>query len=170
MTGFTVFAEANVERLRRTAYLLCRDWHLAQDLTQTTLTKVYLAWRRVDRDGDAFGYARKVLLRVHLDHVRRRSSTEYRMADLPELPGAGTDRELRLGMLAALGRLSVDDRTVLVLRYWEDLSEAETGRDLTVGLLSGVGGTAGVRPRRPRRCHRWRCPGRSGGLGSGRAG
>ena len=65
---FVEFATASARRLSQAAYLMCRDWHLAQDLTQSALTKVYLAWSRIGRDGgDRYAYARTVLLRLVLD-------------------------------------------------------------------------------------------------------
>ena len=61
---FLAFAQASAPRLQQAAYLMCRDWHLAQDLTQATLTRVYLAWGRIDRAGaDRYAYARTVLMR-----------------------------------------------------------------------------------------------------------
>jgi RNA polymerase sigma-70 factor (sigma-E family) len=118
---YVEFAEASVERLRSTAFLMCRDWHLAQDLTQITLTKVYLAWARVSRAGNVDAYARKVLMRAYLDHVRRRSSGEVVTATLPE--SARDDaQDLRLTLLDALALLPPRDRAIVVLRYWEDYS------------------------------------------------
>ncbi|GAB2826248.1 SigE family RNA polymerase sigma factor [Actinoallomurus bryophytorum] len=116
---FSDFAEAAVVRLRQTAFLLSRDWHLAQDLTQITLAKVYLKWRRID---DPHAYAKKILLRAFLDHKRRRSSDELAVEELPEIPAADDGPDLRLTLFEALGRLPARDRAVVVLRYWEDLS------------------------------------------------
>lgn len=116
---FSEFAEAAVTRLRQTAFLLSRDWHLAQDLTQITLAKVYVRWRRID---DPHAYARKTLLRAFLDHRRRRSSGEVAVAELPETSAAGDQPDLRLTLFDALGHLPPRDRAIVVLRYWEDLS------------------------------------------------
>jgi RNA polymerase sigma-70 factor (sigma-E family) len=116
---FSDFAEAAVVRLRQTAFLLSRDWHLAQDLTQITLAKVYLKWRRID---DPHAYAKKILLRAFLDHKRRRSSDELAVEELPEAPADDDRRDLRLTLFEALGRLPPRDRAIVVLRYWEDLS------------------------------------------------
>jgi RNA polymerase sigma-70 factor (sigma-E family) len=122
--AFCEFAEAAGDRLRRTAFLLSHDWHLAQDLTQIALAKVYVKWRRVD---DPHAYAKKVMLRAFLDHKRRRSYGEHTTAELPETPAAGgeTGPELRLTLLAALGRLPPRSRAIVVLRYWEDMSVRE---------------------------------------------
>jgi RNA polymerase sigma-70 factor (sigma-E family) len=116
---FSAFAATAATRLRQTAFLLSRDWHLAQDLTQITLAKVYLKWRRIS---DPHAYAKKTLLRVFLDHKRRRSSGELTVGELPETPAAGDQSDLRLTLFEALDHLGPRDRAIVVLRYWEDLS------------------------------------------------
>ncbi|MGF1426970.1 sigma-70 family RNA polymerase sigma factor [Kitasatospora sp. LaBMicrA B282] len=136
---FIAFAEANATRLRQIAYLMCRDWHLAQDLTQTALTKMYVHWNKVSRDqgGDPFRYARKVLLNSLLDHRRRLSSTELTVEQLPDRPAAGGDRTAtRLTLLEALDLLSKRDRAIVLLRYWEDQSVEATAEIL--GLSTSV--------------------------------
>jgi RNA polymerase sigma-70 factor (sigma-E family) len=134
---FTAFAEANVTRLRQIAYLMCRDWHLAQDLTQTALTKMYVHWNKITRDPDTdpFRYARKVLLNALLDHRRLRSSTEVTVDQLPDRPVGGADpTAARLTLLDALARLPRRDRAIVLLRYWEDHSVAETAEILGVSV------------------------------------
>jgi RNA polymerase sigma-70 factor (sigma-E family) len=118
---FAEFAGAHAERLRTTAYLLCHDWHLAQDLTQTALTKLFLSWRRAVQADHLLAYAQKILLRVYLDHRRRRSSTESTPGVLHE-PAYRHNPELRLTMMDALGRLPARDRAIVILRYFEDYS------------------------------------------------
>src|SRR3982750_2296369 len=68
---FVAYYTARAGQLRNTAYLLCGDWHLAEDLTQTTFTKLYRAWSRIDRHEVLDQYARQVLLRTFLDERRR---------------------------------------------------------------------------------------------------
>ncbi|MDH6117185.1 SigE family RNA polymerase sigma factor [Kitasatospora sp. GAS204B] len=134
---FTAFAEANVTRLRQIAYLMCRDWHLAQDLTQSTLTKMYVAWNRLARHGsDPFGYARKVLLNTLLDHKRLRSSSELAVDQLPDLPHPGDPTADRLTLLNALALLPKRERAIVLLRYWEDQSVEQTAEIL--GLSTSV--------------------------------
>jgi RNA polymerase sigma-70 factor (sigma-E family) len=118
---FAEFANAHAERLRTTAFMLCRDWHLAQDLTQTALTKLFLSWRRAVQADNLVAYAQKILLRAYLDHRRRRSSTESTPGVLHE-PTYRESPELRLTMLDALARLPARDRAIVVLRYFEDYS------------------------------------------------
>jgi len=125
---FAEFAGASALRLRRTAFLLCHDWHLAEDLTQTALAKTYVAWRRVLQTGNPEAYTRKILLRVFLDQQRRRSASELVLSELPE-GGQQEHSELRLTLLEALRRLPPRDRAIVVLRYWEDHS-LETTADM----------------------------------------
>ncbi|WP_199509529.1 SigE family RNA polymerase sigma factor [Nucisporomicrobium flavum] len=128
---FTEFAGACAERLRTTAFMLCRDWHLAQDLTQSTLTKLYLGWRRVRQADNLPAYAQKVLVRVYLDHRRRRSSTEAVVGALHE-QGYRHHPDLRLTMLDALAQLPPRDRAIVILRYFEDLSVEQVADALEV--------------------------------------
>ncbi|MEV4705178.1 SigE family RNA polymerase sigma factor [Actinoplanes sp. NPDC049316] len=128
---FTEFAGACAERLRTTAFMLCRDWHLAQDLTQSTLTKLYLGWRRVRQADNLTAYAQKVLVRVYLDHRRRRSSTETVTAAVHEA-GYRHQPDLRLTMLDALAHLPPRDRAIVILRYFEDLSVEQVADALDV--------------------------------------
>ena len=125
---FAEFAAASALRLRRTAFLLCHDWHYAEDLTQTALAKTYVAWRRVRPTGNPEAYTRKILLHSFLDQQRRRSSTELVLPALPET-GWQEHSDLRLTLLEALRGLPPRDRAIVVLRYWEDHS-VETTADL----------------------------------------
>jgi len=121
---FTAFVESAAARLRRSAYLMCRDWHLAQDLTQHTFTKMYASWDRIRTGTNLEGYSRRVLMNLVFDQQRRRSGSEIVLAELPDQPdgaAAGTP-ELRLALVDALARLTVEDRAVLVLRHAEDHS------------------------------------------------
>jgi RNA polymerase sigma-70 factor (sigma-E family) len=126
---FVEYARAAAPRLRRTAFLLCHDWHLAQDLTQTALAKLFVHWGRIQRRDSPDAYARKVLLRVFLDHQRRSSSREVVVERITDSAAPGGQPELRLTLLEALGRIPARDRAILVLRYWEDQS-IETVADL----------------------------------------
>ncbi|TDD54821.1 RNA polymerase sigma factor [Saccharopolyspora elongata] len=134
---FREFAAARALWLRRSAYLLCGDWHFAEDLTQNTLLKLYRAWKRVNMS-TVDSYARKTLLRVWLDESRRPwRRAERRDGSLPETGDDTADpaeaglrswsREL---LLRALSEVPPKQRAVLVLRYWEDLSIAEVAAAL----------------------------------------
>ena len=126
---FTEYAAARAARLRETAYLLCGDWHRAQDLTQTTLAKLYVVWPRIERSEAIDAYARKVLTNEYLGYRRRRSSSERVMEEMPETAAWPEEHDLRLTLLQALERLTPTKRAVVVLRYWEDHS-IETVADM----------------------------------------
>jgi RNA polymerase sigma-70 factor (sigma-E family) len=122
--------------LRRTAYLLCRDWDLAADLTQTTLARMFVQWHRITRRDNPHAYARQVLTRAFLDHHRSKRSHEVVTADFADVPGTSEDSDLRLALIDALGRLPPRDRAIVVLRYWEDLSVESVAEIL--GLPTGT--------------------------------
>ncbi len=129
--GFEEFAHARGRHLFRTALLLCGDWHLAEDLTQTALAKIYASWTRVQRADNQDAYARSILVRSYLSHRRlRRSSEKPAFGELPDGIAPTGDPALRVTLLAALGELPPRDRAVLVLRYWEDRSVEETAAEL----------------------------------------
>ncbi|WP_433060884.1 SigE family RNA polymerase sigma factor [Dactylosporangium sp. CS-033363] len=119
---FVEYARIAAPRLRRTAYLLCHDWHLAQDFTQSALAKLFVHWPRIQRRESPDAYARKVLLRVFLDHQRRSSSREIVTDRVAERAAPDGRPELRVTLLEALRRIAPRDRAILVLRYWEDQS------------------------------------------------
>lgn len=118
---FVEFARAHAAGLRRTAFLMCRDWHLAQDLTQTALAKLYASWGRLEWLDSPVGYAKKVLLRTFLDHQRRRGSREL-VVESPPDSVIEFNPDLRITLLDALAQLPPRDRAIVVLRYWEDHS------------------------------------------------
>ncbi|MYS21764.1 RNA polymerase sigma-70 factor, sigma-E family [Streptomyces sp. DvalAA-14] len=126
------FAAARSRHLFRTACLLTGDWHLAEDLVQETLAKMYRSWRRLNRTEAPVAYANTVLIRTFLSQRRRRSSAEYPSDRLPDTAGPVADAELRLTLLEALARMPPRDRAVLVLRYWEDRSVEQTAQVLHV--------------------------------------
>jgi RNA polymerase sigma-70 factor (sigma-E family) len=127
---FVEFAGASFGRLWRTAFLLCGDWHTAEDLTQTTLAKVFVAWRRISHRNAVHAYAMRTLLNTYLTESRRNRPVEVLMEQLPELSQEAPGPELRLAVLAALATLPPKARAVVVLRYWADLSV-----DQVAGLL-----------------------------------
>ncbi|WBB67575.1 SigE family RNA polymerase sigma factor [Micromonospora sp. WMMD812] len=126
------FVESRYLHLRRTAYLLCGDWHRAEDLVQTALARMVVAARRRRIDSlDA--YSRRVLLRVYLDDNQRGSRRRERLgSDLADLPAPAGDRVEALTVLAALRTLPPRQRAAVVLRYWEDRSVEETAEALGV--------------------------------------
>ncbi|MGX1477147.1 UNVERIFIED_CONTAM: RNA polymerase sigma-70 factor (sigma-E family) [Streptomyces canus] len=124
---YAEFAAARAGHLYRSACLLTAgDTHLAEDLVQEALGRIYVRWSRISVVGNPAAYAQTVLVRVFLTHQRRRSSKERATDVLPEVAAAGVDTPLRLTLLDALARLPAKDRAVIVLRYWEDRSIEET--------------------------------------------
>ena len=130
--GYVEFATARGGALFRTAWLLTGDWHLAQDLVQDTLGRLYARWPAVAAADRPEAYARTVLVRLFLSQRRRRSSTERPTALVDEVPAPDGDSDLRVTLLDALARLDRLDRSVVVLRYWQDLDAATTAE--LVGL------------------------------------
>jgi len=132
--SFRVFAVEHAARLRRSAYLFCGDWHLAEDLMQSALIKIYRSWTRVEKDESLANYSRTVLLRTWLDEKRRPwRRSEQSSAEVPERldeargPADSPDRLWARDLVhQGLLRLPPRQRAVLVLRYFDDLSVAET--------------------------------------------
>jgi RNA polymerase sigma-70 factor (sigma-E family) len=123
---FVQFADAVSARLRRTAFLLCGDWHTAEDLTQSTLAKIFVAWRRINRRDAVSAYAMRTLLNTYLAESRKKRPGEVLMGQLPEPRVEAPSPELRMAVLEALAMLPPKARAVVVLRYWEDLSIEQT--------------------------------------------
>ena len=128
--AFRDYVGARMERLRRTAFLYCRDWHTADDLVGTTLVKLYQHWHRAQRAGNLDAYVHGMLAHAWLDERRRpwrrEFSTEPGSASFDRVvhPDASSDeREL---LRTALLRVPERRRAVLVLRFWLDLSIEQT--------------------------------------------
>ena len=123
---FVEFAEAVSPRLRRTAFLLCGDWHTAEDLVQTALVKVFVSWRKIRRQDAVHAYATRTLLNTYLAHKRLKRTGEVLTGRLPEPVVQAPAPEERIMLLDALAALPPRGRAVVVLRYWEDLSVEQT--------------------------------------------
>jgi RNA polymerase sigma-70 factor (sigma-E family) len=136
---FVDFAESSRDRLRRTAYLMCGDWHRSSDIVQEALIRVYVAWPRLERKGGMTAYARRAVVSVAIDQSRRRSSTELPSAHDETVRGSGdvatgvVDRDL---LLRALALLPKRQRACVVLRYYEDLPVADVAAAL--GISEGT--------------------------------
>ena len=128
---FTQFVVARGSALRRTAYLMTGQWADAEDLTQTALSRLYLAWPRVRLDG-AEGYARTILARSLVDTRRRFWHRERPTSQLPERADLADLAEDRLDLRRALALLPTSQRVVLVLRFWDDLTVQEVAEVLRV--------------------------------------
>ncbi len=128
---FTAFVAARGAALLRTAYLLTGDHQAGEDLVQTALAKTYVAWPRI-RAGEAVeSYVRRTMVTTQTSWWRRRWRGETPTEVLPEAPDAGAsdaarDHAERDRLWRHLALLSERQRAVVVLRYYEDLGEAET--------------------------------------------
>jgi RNA polymerase sigma-70 factor (sigma-E family) len=137
---FRTWAAPARVRLRRTAFLLCGDWHLAEDLTQDTLVRVYAVWDRVSASGPPDAYAVRTLVNCQRAAARRPWRREHVVADVPDRadarPSAGSGAEERDRLIAALRGLGRSQRAIVVLRYWDDLSVDEVSQIL--GIAPGT--------------------------------
>jgi RNA polymerase sigma-70 factor (sigma-E family) len=124
---FDEFVAARSRALLRTAYLLTHDHALAEDLLQTALTKAWFAWKRIH--GEPEPYVRKILVNTYATWWRRKWNGEQPTDELPE-PGAGSGGDEAAAeptdLWTAMERLPRRMRATVVLRYFEDLTEAQT--------------------------------------------
>ena len=125
---YVEFATHALRELRRTAYLLCGDWHRAEDAAQEVLIRLYRRWPRVDRREGLRPYARRALVRILIDQGRRPWRREVSVETPPETatPEAVRAVDDRMVLIAALNRLPARRRACLVLRYFDELSVRET--------------------------------------------
>ncbi|MFC4063009.1 SigE family RNA polymerase sigma factor [Planomonospora corallina] len=128
--GFREFVVARQQALMRTAYLLTGDAHLAEDLLQSVLIKVVGQWPKLARDGNPEAYTRKALVNQYISWWRRQR-LESPSADPPDR-GTSCDETVldRIVLRQALAKLTPKQRAVVVLRFWEDLTETQTAEAL----------------------------------------
>ncbi len=132
-TGFRDYVQARQRALLRTARMLTGSQHQAEDLVQATLERVWPRWERIVRDGDPDPYVRRALVNTYSSWWQRKWRGEQPTSELPENP-VPDDEFARADLADALRRvlptLPKKQRAVLVLRYYDDLSEADTARIL----------------------------------------
>ncbi len=133
-TEFVDFVTAQRTALVRMARLLTAgDDAFAEDLVQTTLTKLYVHWPRVRRAGNPVGYARTSLTHTFVDEQRRAHRRREALTERPaETASVSHDADLARTVLDALSDLAPRQRAVVVLRHWLDLDIAETARVLAI--------------------------------------
>lgn len=129
---FAEFYLARGPALRRTAYLIVRDWHHAEDLTQQAFVRIYAAWPRIRRES-AEAYARKAVVNACLSDLRKRRP-ETPTETLPDGPVTSRDTPLDVGQVLAL--LPQRQRAIVALRFLDDLPVAEVARAL--GIAEGT--------------------------------
>jgi RNA polymerase sigma-70 factor (sigma-E family) len=125
---FSEFMARRHRDLVRSAFVLIGDRQRAEDLVQTALFRTFTAWSRLRSVDTAESYARTTMVRLALRWRARRWTSEIATGDVPESPLSADDDDAVMGVdvWRALRTLAVEQRAVLVLRYLEDLSEAET--------------------------------------------
>ena len=162
-SGFRAWASLRMPAMRRKAYLLTGDWHTADDVVQDTLVSLYARWPRLVGRGNPDAYATKVLVSRFLDDRRRPWRRETPSESLPDRVDVAAARDLdRVDgrddeLAAALATLPSDQRTVVVLRYADDLPLDDVARllDLPLGTVKSRAsrGTQALRAELTRRGH-----------------
>jgi RNA polymerase sigma-70 factor (sigma-E family) len=128
---FHAFVVARTPALSRTAYLLTGDAHLAEDLVQTALFKAARGWHRIQ--GDPEPYVRRILYTQNISWWRSRRHIREQTLGAYDVPAAAADHDLRMTLERALALLTTRQRTVLVLRFFEDLTEVQAAAMLGIG-------------------------------------
>lgn len=134
---FAQYMAARQPSLLRTAYLLTGNRHAAEDLVQTALAKLYLSWDKVNRRELLDGYVRRILINENNSLWRRAwKRNEVPTDEVPEPagPAAGQDAGERSALWDFVQTLPRKQRAVIVLRYYEELSEAETAEVLGISV------------------------------------
>ena len=143
--SFDDYVAARGADLVRTAWLLTGDHQRAEDLVQTALGKTWQHWGRVTREGHGSydAYVRRVMMTTYIAWWRRRWNAEYPTEVLPEQRATERDPDLRRDLMTALATLPRGQRAVLVLRYFDDRTEAEVAE--TLGCSVGAVKTQSAR-------------------------
>lgn len=130
--GFARYVVGARPTLRRNAFVLVGDWFAADDLVQQTLIALYRSWERLERHDALCTYTRTVMVRLFIDERRRHRWTRELLQDSVPEPVPEPEDTTRVGdrlvLLKALSALSVRQRSLVYLRYWEDLSIEDVAR------------------------------------------
>ncbi|MEV0619123.1 SigE family RNA polymerase sigma factor [Nonomuraea sp. NPDC050404] len=136
--GFTEFVAARSTSLLRTAYLTCGSLAEAEDVVQTALERACMRWEKLCRAGDPEPCIRPIIVNLAISRARRLAILRFvPIGAPPDLPAAHVDVELRQVVMDGLRALLPRQRAVVVLRFWEDLTEAQAARVLgcSVGMV-----------------------------------
>ena len=138
---FVGWAQVAAPRLRRLGFLITGDWHLAEDLTQDALIRIYSVRGRVSRTGSPNAYASRVMVNANRSWVRvarnRERPSEHLLDRTDPATGDTTGSDLQDRLASALAHLGASQRRIVVLRYWECRSEVEVAQmlDLSQGTV-----------------------------------
>jgi RNA polymerase sigma-70 factor (sigma-E family) len=125
------YVTARMDGLRRWAYLVCHDWHAADDLVAVTLAKLYRSWARAQAVDSIDAYVRTIMLRSWLDEKRRPWRREHATDSVPDRPAEAEPEVLdRMSLLQLLAALTPRRRAAVVLRFYFDHSVEETAEIL----------------------------------------
>jgi RNA polymerase sigma-70 factor (sigma-E family) len=133
---FIDYVAARRKALLVTAYFCCGSWNHAEDVLQTALAKLYVAWPRVRRSRSEEAYVRRIIVNATIDESRRPWRREQPVDVVPDQGQEPLDRVVRSDLMAALATLPPRQRQVIVLRHWLGLSVEETADDL--GISTGT--------------------------------
>jgi len=134
--AFRDYVIARSRALLRTAYLLTRNQADAEDLVQSALAKTYLAWDRIEDRGALDGYVRRAMVNTHISWWRRRRLEEFPTDELPDQAVADhtVSSDMHESLQRAIDRLPQRMRAAVMLRYYEDMTEAEIADVLGISL------------------------------------
>jgi RNA polymerase sigma-70 factor (sigma-E family) len=133
---FTEYVNARRKTLLVAAYFCCGSWNHAEDILQTALAKLYVAWPRVRRSHSEEAYVRRILVNTAIDESRRPWRRERAIDELPDAPSEPPDFAWRSDLMRAMADLPPGQRKVVVLRHWLGMSVEETAGEL--GISSGT--------------------------------
>jgi len=128
--AFAEYFRARRDTVRRTAFLLCGDWHRADDHAQSAFVALHRHWRKIREPRAMDAWVRKTLVRAVVDESRRPWRRERSTDRTPEVPGVDADVATRTALVDALRKVPARQRAVLVLRYLEGLDVAGTAAAL----------------------------------------
>ncbi|HTZ93587.1 MAG TPA: SigE family RNA polymerase sigma factor [Streptosporangiaceae bacterium] len=133
---FADYIAVRLEALRRLAFLLCQDWHRADDLAQAAAIKAYTHWARAERADNTDAYVNAILVREFLHERRTGWARRVRLTEPPEIMTSAADQDGSLDLRAAVAALPPRQRSVLVLRFYCDLTVYQTADAL--GCTTGT--------------------------------
>ena len=131
---FTEYVGARRKALLMTAYFCCGSWSHAEDVLQTALARLYVAWPRARRSRSQEAYVRRMIVNAAIDESRRPWRREHPVDSVPDRGHDPPDRSEHSELMAALAELAPGQRQIVVLRHWLGLSVEETATDLDISI------------------------------------